>query len=103
MKSCELDPLPPFIVIDILDDIFPFFLYLSSRSLSEGCTSALQKRALVSPALKTSNLDPNLCQNYRPISNLSFLFKAPEQFVSLQLLPYLEQSEFLPSHQSGYR
>ena len=103
LKSCELDPLPPFIITDILDDIAPFFLYLFNRSLSEGCIPASQKRALVFPALKKANLDPNLCQNYRPISNLSFLSKTLERLVSLQLLPYLEHSGLLPSHQSGYR
>src|SRR5688572_17703830 len=78
LKSCELDPLPPFIITDILDDIAPFFLYLFNRSLSEGYIPASQKRAIVFPALKKPNLDPNLCQNFRPISNLSFLSKTLE-------------------------
>src|SRR5688572_30921494 len=47
--------------------------------------------------------DTNLCQNYRPISNLSFLSKTLERLVSLQLLPYLEQSGLLPPNQSGFR
>src|SRR5688572_8709898 len=98
-----LYPISPFIITDILDDIAPFFLYLFNRSLSEGCISASQKRAIVFPALKKPNLDPNLCQNFRPISNLSFLSKTLERLVSMQLLPYLEHSELLPSHQSGYR
>ena len=49
------------------------------------------------------NLDTNLCNNYRPISNLSFLSKTLERLVSLQFLPYLEQSGLLPSNQSGFR
>src|SRR6218665_3567262 len=71
---CELDPLPPFVIADRLDDLTPFFLYLFfNRSLAEGCIPDSQKRALVFPALKKPTLDPNLCKNYRPISNLSFL------------------------------
>src|SRR6218665_3532821 len=27
LKSCELDPLPPFIIVDVVDDIAPFLLY----------------------------------------------------------------------------
>src|SRR6218665_3340947 len=73
LKSCELDPLPPFIIADVVDDIAPFLLYLFNRSLSEGFLPDSQKRALVFPTLKSPNLDPDLCQNYRPISNLSFL------------------------------
>jgi hypothetical protein len=103
LRSCELDPLPPFIIIDILDDLAPFFLYLFNRSLAEGCIPASQKRALVFPSLKKTNLDPNDCKNYRPISNLSFLSKTLERLVSIQILPYLESSGLLPSHQSGFR
>src|SRR6218665_2685749 len=42
-------------------------------------------------------------QNHRPISNLSFLSKALERLVSLQLLPYIEQSGLLPPSQPGFR
>src|SRR5678816_3480631 len=103
LKSCELDPLPPFVISDILDDLAPFLVYLFNRSLAEGCIPPSQKRALVFPSLKKPNLDTNLCQNYRPISNLSFLSKTLERLVSLQLLPYLEQSGLLPPNQSGFR
>ena len=34
LKSCEVDPLPPFIIADVVDDIAPFLLYLFNRSLS---------------------------------------------------------------------
>jgi hypothetical protein len=78
-------------------------LYLFNRSLFEGYLPASQKRAIVFPTLKKPNLDSNLCQNYRPISNLSFLSKTLERLVSLQLLPYLEQSGLLPTSQSGFR
>ena len=50
--------------------------------------SASQKRALVFPALQKSNLDPNLCKNFRPISNLFCLSKTIERLVSIQILPY---------------
>ena len=103
LKSCELDPLPPFIIADIVDDIVPFLLYVFNRSLLEGYLPGSQKRALVFPTLKKPNLDVNLCQNYRPISNLSFLSKTLERLVSLQLLPYLEKSGLLPPSQSGFR
>jgi len=96
-------PTTPFVISDILDDLAPFLGYLFNRSLAEGCIPPSQKRALVFPSLKKPNLDTNLCQNYRPISNLSFLSKTLERLVSLQLLPYLEQSGLLPPNQSGFR
>src|SRR6218665_1585625 len=59
------------------------------------------KSVLLSSLL--SSLDARLCQNYRPIANLSFLSKTLERLVSLQLLSYLEQSGLLPSMQSCFR
>src|ERR1043165_338078 len=78
-------------------------MYLTGHSLTEGCLPASQKRAIVFPTLKKQNLDQNACQNYRPISNLSFLSKTLERLVSLQLLPYFEQAGLLPAAQSGFR
>ena len=103
MNSCELDPLPPFVMVNILDDLAPFLVYVFNRSLTEGYLPASQKRAIVFPTLKKQNLDQNACQNYRPISNLSFLSKTLERLVSLQLLPYFEQAGLLPAAQSGFR
>src|ERR1700733_1135095 len=92
LKSCELDPLPPFIIRDNFETFASFLVYLFNRSLSEGTIPLSQKRAIVFPSLIPPNLDPFLCQNFRPISNLSFLSKTFERLVSLQFLPYLEKS-----------
>src|ERR1700733_8061527 len=73
LRSCELYRIVPFIITDIFYVIAPFVLYLFNRSLVEGCIPASQKQTLVFPTLKKTDLDPNLCQNYRSISNLSFL------------------------------
>ena len=103
MKSCELDPLPPFIIVNVLDDIISFLVYMFNRSLSDGFLPTSQKRAIVFPRLKKPNLDLNVCQNYRPISNLSYLSKTLERLVAAQFVPYLEQSGLLPPTQSGFR
>ena len=63
-KSCELYWLQPFIIVNILDDIIAFVVYIFYRSLSEGCLPESQKRVIVFPALKKPNLDPNVCLNY---------------------------------------
>src|SRR6218665_627382 len=89
-------------MVDVLDEIVPFLLYLFNRSLSEGFLPSSQKCSIIFSALKQSSLDPSLFQNYCPIANHSFLSKTLERLVSLQLLPYLEQSGLLPSMQSGW-
>ena len=43
LKSSELDPLPPFILINVLDDLTPFLVYLINRSLVEGHLPVSQK------------------------------------------------------------
>src|SRR6218665_3289141 len=90
-------------MVDVLDEIVPFLLYLFNRSLSEGFLPSSQKCSIIFPALKQFSLDPSLCQNYRPIASLAFLSVTLERLVSLQLLPYSEQSGLLPSLQSGFR
>ena len=47
------------------------------------------KCAIVRPLLKKVTLDPNLYQNYRPVSNLSFLSKIIEKLVAKRLTDYL--------------
>src|SRR6218665_1900867 len=40
LKSCELDPLPPFIIVELLDDVAPFLPYVFNRSLKEDSKKA---------------------------------------------------------------
>src|SRR6218665_2242286 len=93
-KSCELDPLPPFLIKDYLDELLPFLLLLCNTALGDGALPASQKRALVFPSLKRNGLDADDMANYRPISNLSFLSKIVEKYVSMQLIMYLEKNSF---------
>src|SRR6218665_3399170 len=102
-KSCELDPLPPFLIKDYLDELLPFLLLLCNTALGDGALPASQKRALVFPSLKRNGLDADDMANYRPISNLSFLSKIAEKYVSMQLIMYLEENSLLPAQQSGFR
>jgi len=74
LKSSELDPLPPFIFINVLDDLAPFLVYLFNMSLVEGHLPASQKQLIVFPTLKTPNLEPNTCLNYGTDQFLIFRF-----------------------------
>ncbi len=50
-----------------------------------------------------AGLDPDSASSYRPISNLTFLFKLMERLVCCQLNAYLHQYRLLASLQSAYR
>ena len=55
------------------------------------------------PLLKKPDLDPTMPQNYRLVSNLSFVSKFIERAVSKQLHRYLQSHSLLPPCQSGFR
>ena len=104
LKSCELDLLPRFVIMDYCYRWHcSFFTLHFNRSLAEGYIPASQKRFFVLKSLKKPNLDPTSCQNFRPISNLSFIYKTRQHLVSLQLRPYLQSSGLLPTHQFDFR
>ena len=102
-KSCEFDPIPTSILKEFLDDLLPFLHFLCNSSLTSGFLPGSQKRVIVTPALKKHGLDPDVLNNYRPISNLSYLSKILEKLVSMQFVSYLNEHELLPAHQSGFR
>ncbi|XP_073349448.1 uncharacterized protein [Pagrus major] len=101
--TCLLDPIPtPF-----FKTLYGFFeehlLYLVNCSLQTGVFPTSFKTAVVKPLLKKSDLDPNVLNNYRPVSNLPFLSKILEKLVSNQVNEFLNSKHILESHQSGFR
>src|SRR5258706_5554249 len=102
-KSCELDPVPTFIVKEFSDVLVPMLTRLCNASVSSGYFPSSQKEAIVIPALKKQGLDPVEMKNFRPISNLRFTSKLVEKVVCLQLIPYLAASDLWPKLQSGFR
>ena len=61
------------------------------------------KAALVKALIKRHNLDCNVLNNYRPVSNLSYLSKIIERAVAVRLNKYLLNNNFIESRQSAYR
>ena len=72
-------------------------------SLQTGVFPTSFKTAVVKPLLKKSNLDHNILNNYRPVSNLPFLSKILEKLVFNQLNDFLKINNILERHQSGFR
>jgi len=103
VKSCSLDPLPTFLLREFVDDLLPFICTMCNASLREGFLPESQKAAIITPVLKKSNLDPEDCKNYRPISNLTFISKVTERLAAQQLTHYLQDCQLLPELQSAYR
>ena len=83
-KSCSLDLLPTSLLKEVIDDLLPSITFIVNRSLESGEFPASLKHGLVTPSLKDSDLDHEVLENYRPISNLPFLGKVIECIVAMQ-------------------
>ena len=101
--SCFLDPAPTIFLLQFLDIILPILLKLINLSLEHGCVPDCLKKAVVKPLLKKSSLDPLICKNYRPVSNLAYISKLLERVVAEQLLHHLNINSYLDKYQSAYR
>ena len=102
-KSCCLDPIPTFLLRNCIESVLPFLTVLVNTSLREGHSPASQKKAVVTPLLKKPSLNTQNIQNYRPVSNLTFVSKLVERVAVKQLVEYLEANELMPRLQSAYR
>ena len=102
-KSCEMDPIPTWLLKNCLEELLPIITTIVNVSLQTGVFPDQMKSAIVRATLKKTNLDSDVLQNYRPISNLSFLSKILEKCVYNQLTEYLTKSGLFAKFQSGYR
>ena len=101
-KSCELDPLPTWLLKKCSDTLVPIITELINLSLSTGIFPDEFKNAMVTPLLKKSNLEP-VFSNFRPVSNLEFISKLIEKAVALQITDYIDVNGLNEEFQSAYR
>ena len=102
-KTCQLDPVPTWLVKEMSGILALFVALLFNRLLVTGCFPSDFKWAVVRPLLKKSGLDASKRNNYRPVSNLSFLSKLLERVVQNRLQEFLDRNGLMPSTQSAYR
>lgn len=102
-KTCLLDPVPTWMVKQYLHELLPILLYIVNLSLSSGEFPSKLKSSIVTPLLKSPEMNSDNLKSYRPVSNLSFLSKLIEKCAHQQLIEYLDCNELFCSLQSGYR
>lgn len=86
---------------DALCVIVPFITCIVNTSLVTGVFPESWKHALVVPLYK--NGDPEVVNNYRPVSLLPIMSKILEKIVARQLSDYLETNKLLSNSQHGFR
>lgn len=100
---CMIDCIPANIFKQYIDYFLLFFTGLLNLCLTTGTFPAAYRHAIVVPLLKQPSLDMNDLKNFRPVSNLTFVSKVVERIVLKQFLKYLNDNDFLPINQSGFR
>ena len=102
-KSCISDPIPTFLLKECLDELLPSITQIINTSLASASVPDVFKRAVVTPVLKKSTLDPDLLSNFRPVSNLPYVSKLLEKIVSKRLHSHKSVNGLTEPLQSAYR
>lgn len=102
-KSCELDPIPTWLLKSCLDKLLPVITNIINESLSSCHVPTEFKSAVIRPLLKKPDLDPNVLKNYRPVSNLPFISKVLEKVVDKHIGDHLAENSLHEPHRSAYR
>ena len=91
-KSCELDPLPSVLLKSCLDTLLKPITDIINASLCSGLFPDDFKHAHVNPLLKKTYLSKEDLNNYRPVSNLSFISKILEKVVASRLRSHISSN-----------
>lgn len=102
-KSCELDPIPTFLLKQSMDGVLPVITDIVNASLTESTVPQSFKQAIVRPLLKKLGLDKEVFKNYRPVSNLPFVSKVFEKIVAARLEAHLHSNSLYDEVQSAYQ
>ena len=100
--TCETDPIPSKLLKINADVTADLITRIINQSIHQSTFCNSWKQATVKPLLKKSGLDLEL-NNYRPVSNLSYISKIAEKVVISQLNNYLSQHKLHSKHQSAYK
>ena len=102
-KSCDLDPLPTWLLKECVDVFLPAISQIVNTSISSGVFPDKLKKAIIFPSLKKQTLDHEVVKNYRPVSNIAFMSKVIELAVFTRLSSYLRDFDLQEDFQSAYK
>ena len=103
VKSCELDPLPTWLLKECKAELNPLITDIVNMSLRESMIPKTLKTAHIRPPLKKTGLDSDILKNYRHVSNLTFISKVIEKVISGRLNEHLINNSLFDPLQSAYR
>ena len=101
-KSCELDAIPSSLLKWLVTDLAPTVTKLVNTSLTSGMFATNWKTSIIRPLLKKLGLEL-LLENYRQVTNLSFISKLVERCALKQFIQHCNDQDLIPYYQSAYR
>lgn len=102
-KTCMLDPIPSWVIKLHPTVLAPVLCFIVNLSMMTGVFPISEKSAVITPILKKRSLNKEDLQNYRPVSQLSFVSKLIESAVSAQIKLFLTTNNLYCPNQSAYR
>ena len=102
-KTCELDPIPTWLLKQCSSELVPLITTIINASLTKSVVPPDFKRAVIRPLLKKSTLDKEGLQNYRPVLNLPLASKLVEKVVARQMNDHVDGNTLRDKMQSAYR
>ena len=102
-KSCQLDPIPTWLLKSVISVLLNPLTSIINSSLKSGVFPSALREAIVKPLLKKPSLDRNELKNYRPVANISLISKLIEKFAIAQLQKHLTSKALDEPLQSAYR
>ena len=101
--SCNLDPVPTWIIKACATTLIPTITSIVNFSITTSDFPPILKQAHVAPLLKKESLDRDNLKHFRPVSNLNFISKIIEKAVVKQLSEHLDINKISVPFQSAYK
>ena len=102
-KSCNLYPIPTWLLKSCTSELASIIVAIVNRSFETSHVPVELKRAHIRPRLKKPSLDPDILNNYQPVSNLTFVSKIIEKVVDTRLEQHLRENNLHEPSQFAYR
>ena len=97
------DIFPTRLLMSNLHVIVPILQHIVNLCLTTGDFPITCNASMVIPLIKKPGLDREMLNNYRPVSNLSFVSKVIEKVISICILGHILDNNIVDSFQSAYR
>ena len=103
-KCCSLDPVPTWLVKSCCEEVKHLLVNIVNKSIHrENMFPSKHKHATIRPVIKDMDGDTEEYNNYRPISDTSFIAKLLEKTAFIELNTRVKAYNLHAGNQSGYR